>query len=126
MHPHTYWSHVTGINWFVHYPYGAQQISEVLDNQYGLGNFNASFLATDSIAAYGYQVIPLVTLALALVYLFLNGAGRNINRSVLAMMMVMPALMFNERAFATSLLTGAILFFIFYLAWMPESWRSPS
>ena len=124
-HPHTYWSHITGINWFVHYPYADQQISQVLDDQYNLGNFNASFLATDTIAAYGYQVMPLVSLAMAAVYVFLNSAGRNIRGSVLAMMMVMPALMFNERAFMTSLLTGAIIFFFFYLAWMPESWRDP-
>lgn len=123
-HPTTHWSHITGINWFVHYPYGEQQISQVLNDQFGFGNLNASFLATDSIAAYGFQVIPLVTLGLALTYALLNSAGRNISRPILAMMMVMPALMFNERAFTTSVLTGGIVFFFFYLGWMPNSWRN--
>jgi hypothetical protein len=123
-HAPTYWSHITGINMFVHYPYGGQQIAEVLNNEYGLGNFNAGFLSTDSIGSYGYEVIPLVTLVLAVIYVIFNSAARGIERKVLAMMMIMPALMFNERAISTSLLTGGIIFFIFYLAWMPNAWKT--
>jgi hypothetical protein len=125
-HPHTYWSHINGINWFVHYPYGSQQISEVMNGEYGTGNFNAGFMASDAIGAYSFEAIPLVTLLMVLVYMIMNSAGRRIERSVLAMMMVMPALMFNERAFSTSLLTGGIIFLFFYLAWFPEEWRQAS
>jgi hypothetical protein len=123
-HPTTLWSHITGINFFLHYPYGSQQIAEVLDKQYGLGNFNAGFLATDSIAAFGYEAIPIVSVAMALLYVVMNSTSRGIDKTVLMAMMVMPALMFNERAFATSLLTGGIIFFIMYLAFMPEAWRT--
>ena len=63
-------------------------------------------------------------MGMVVVYMFLNSAGRKIDGAVLAMMMVMPALMFNERSFATSLLTGAIFILFFYLAWMPDHWRN--
>lgn len=122
-HPTTSWSHISGVNWFVHYPY-YDQLSVVMNDQYGLGNLNAGFLSTDAIAAYGYEMIPLVTVVMALIYVILNTAARGIQRPALAMMMVMPALMFNERPLPTSLLTGAVIFFIFYLAWIPDIWRS--
>lgn len=122
-HQVTHWSHITGVDFFLHYPYGSRQIAEVLENQYKIGNFNASFLATDTVAAYGYEVMPLVTLAMALFYVLMNSVSRGIDKRAILVMMIMPALMFNERAFATSLLTGGIIFFMFYLSWIPKSWR---
>ena len=120
-HTYTFWSQITGIDFFLHYPYG-DTIAIQMQNQYGLGNYNASFLATEGVASYGYQAIPLASAAVAVLFMVLNTAARGIPPRILVLMMVMPCLMLNERPLGTSLLTGGILFLIFYLAWLPRHW----
>ena len=118
-HPATYWSHINGVNVFLHYPY-ATSVAVVLDNTYGLGNYNASYLSTDAVAAVGYGGIPLASAALGLVLAAANAAGRGLGRIFLGISMIMPAVMLLERPLTTSLLTGGIGFLILYLAWTPR------
>ena len=125
-HPHTYWSHITGIDYFIHYPYGNHSVAIEMENAFGLGNFNASFLATEGIEAYGYEALPFVSAAVGAVFILLNTAARRFGPQVLALTMIMPSLMIDERPFGTSLLTGGIMFLIVYLAWMPRSWLNRS
>jgi hypothetical protein len=121
-HPHTYWSHVSVADLFVHYPYGHDTIAFVLQDYYTLGNYNASFLATDAIAAYGYQALPFVGLVVGLVFAVLNTAGRGFGVTARATLMVMPSLALQNIPLATTLLTYGIGFLVLYMAWMPRSW----
>ncbi len=125
-HPHTYWSHISGIDYFVHYPYADDTIAIQLEKTYALGNYNSGFLASDAIEAYGYQALPVVGLVVGLFFAVLNTAARGFGPRFLVLLMVMPALYFDERPLATSLLTGGIGFLILYLAWMPRSWLARS
>ena len=121
-HTHTFWSQITGVDFFLHYPYGDHTIAIEMQRRYELGNYNASFLATEGIASDGYEAIPFASAALAFAFVLLNTATRGIPPRILVIMMVMPCLMLNERPLSTSLLTGGIIFLIFYLAWLPRSW----
>lgn len=123
-HTHTLWSQITGLDFFLRYPYGDHTVAIEMQRRYDLGNYNASFLATEGIASYGYQAIPLASAALAFVFILLNTATRSIPPRTLVIMMVMPCLMLNERPLSTSLLTGGIIFLIFYLAWLPRRWMA--
>jgi hypothetical protein len=118
-HPPTYWSHINGVNFFLHYPYSGS-IAEELKKAFDLGNYNASYLSTDAIAAVGYEGIPLASAALGLVFMLANAAGRGLNRVFLGVTMIMPAVMLLERPLTTSLLTGGIAFLILYIAWTPR------
>lgn len=121
-HPHTYWSQITGINFFLHYPYGDHTVAIEMQRSYGLGNYNASFLSTEGVESFGYQAIPLASAVLGGVLVMLNTAARGIPPRVLPLIMVMPCLMIDERPLGTSILTGGIIFLIFYLAWIPRNW----
>ncbi|MBN9589576.1 MAG: hypothetical protein BGN85_06770 [Alphaproteobacteria bacterium 64-11] len=121
-HPVTYWSHITGLNAFLHYPYGDHTIAIEMDRAYALGNYNSSFLATEAIGSYGYQALPAVGIVVATFFILLNTSTRDIPVRILILMMIMPALMLDERPLGTSLLTGGIIFLVFYLAWLPRSW----
>lgn len=125
-HPVTYWSQISGINFFLHYPYGDHTVAIEMQREYGLGNYNASFLSTEAMESYGYQALPLASGALGFFFILLNTAARGIPPRMLALIMVMPCLMIDERPLGTSILTGGILFLVFYLAWMPRSWLPTS
>lgn len=122
LHPHTYWSHISIADLFVHYPYGEKTIAYVLQDYYILGNYNANFLATDAIAAYGYQVLPLAGLAVGTAFMVLNTAARGFGVTALAALIAMPAFALQNVPFATWLLTYGIGFLVLYLAWMPREW----
>lgn len=121
-HPHTYWSHITGINYFLRYPYGDHTIAVEMQRAFSLGNYNASFLASDAIEAYGYQAIPLAALAVGLTFMLLNTASLGFKPITLAVIMMMPSILISNIPFATSLLTSGILFLALFMAWMPKSW----
>jgi len=121
-HPHTYWSHITGVNYFIRYPYGDHTIAVEMQRAFSLGNYNASFLASDAIEAYGYQAIPLAALAVGLAFMLLNTTSLGIKPITLAVIMMMPSILISNIPFATSLLTSGILFLALLMAWMPKSW----
>ncbi len=121
-HPHTFWSHITGFNFFMRYPYGDHTVAIEMQRAYELGNYNASFLATDAIEAFGYQALPIVGLFVAAAFIFLNTASRGFGVRALALLMVMPAIAVANIPFATTLLTDGIGFLGLYMAWMPRAW----
>jgi len=125
-HEHTYWSHITGINFFVDYPYGDHTVAIEMERFYGLGNYNSSFIATEGIASYGYQALPVVSLVVGALFVIMNTAARGIGPQVLALLMIMPGLLIDERPLGTSLLTGGLIFLVLYLAWMPRNWLARS
>ncbi len=125
-HPHTFWSHITGVNFFLRYPYGDHTVAVEMQRAYELGNYNASFLATDAIEAYGYEALPIVALFVAATFIFLNTASRGFSTRALAVLMVMPAFAVVNIPFATTLLTEGIAFLGLYMAWMPRAWLARS
>jgi hypothetical protein len=121
-HPHTYWSHISIVDLFVHYPYGENTMALQMQSNYGLGNYNASFLASDAIGAYGYLALPFVGLAVGLIFILFNTAGRGFGTTSRAVLTVMPALALQNIPLATTLLTNGIALLILYMAWMPRTW----
>jgi hypothetical protein len=121
-HPVTYWSQITGVDFLLHYPYGDHTVAIEMQRRYGLGNYNSSFLATEAIESYGYQALPVASALVAILFVAINTGTKAIRPAILALMMFMPCLMIDERPFSTSLLTGGIIFLVFYLAWLPRSW----
>lgn len=121
-HIHTYWSQISGLDFFLHYPYGNHTIAIEMDRRYGLGNYNSNFLATEGIESYGYHALPIASAMVSAAFTFLNTAARGIPPRILAVMMIAPALYIDERPFVTSLLTAGLFFLLLYLAWFPRTW----
>ena len=128
-HPLTYYSYVTGVNWFVPYPYqyplgmeisianGADVLTGSFNNQ------NAGFWATDGIGAIGLPGIIVISLLIALVFYCLDSVSSSHKPSIVALFLSQYVLMLINTSFFTSLITGGLVFFflVFYL--MPP-WRS--
>jgi len=122
-HPHTYWSHISGINYFLHYPYGSHTVAVEMDRHFQLGPYNASFIASDAIEAYGYQALPFVALVVGAFFVVLNTCGRGIGILTMSLLVVLPSIAITNIPFSTIMLTNGVFFLMLFMAWMPQSWR---
>jgi hypothetical protein len=63
-----------------------------------------------------------VGLAVGLIFILFNTAGRGFGTTSRAVLTVMPALALQNIPLATTLLTNGIALLILYMAWMPRTW----
>jgi hypothetical protein len=125
-HPLTYYSHVTGVNWLIPYPYahpigvelGIMATGEI-DN-----NLNANFWATDGLAAAGLTGVVCISMVMAFVFYGLDCISSSHKPSIVAVCLSQYIMILTNVSFFTSLVTGGLLWFflIFYLM-PPESMR---
>jgi hypothetical protein len=112
INPHTYFSNNNIISLFIEYPYGDYSIGQVVQlflvqsDKVDIGNFNASFLATDGMAALGVVGMPvasvLAALALRLMSCFIPPERTN----VMVAAGVVFILSLANSSLLTSLVTG--------------------
>ena len=130
-HPLTYYSHINAVSLFIPYPYGAQVGQEVglfLMPGSVLFNANASFWATDGMAALGYVGI---VIAGALFRVFILVVDAAIPRRVLpaACAAMVPTLVgvANFSLFTNLLSGGAALLILLFYYWtnLQEHQRAP-
>jgi hypothetical protein len=119
-HPLTYWSHINFISSFVHYPYG-EPLSLVMAEAYGLGNYNASFLETDGLAAAGTVALPLVSIVFGLILTGLNSCMRNLNLTICAIVMAGPSIQLIDTGIGPSLLTNGLALLAIFLLFAPRN-----
>jgi hypothetical protein len=123
-HQYTYWSHINVVSWIVEYPY-AQPMPVVLQNTYGLGNYNAGFIMTDGLQAAGVAGIGLACLAVAGVIIALNSAAAGLGMRYLAVALCTALIGVNDISFATWLVTGGIAPMFLLFLYAPRGAESP-
>lgn len=123
-HPHTLFSHITGVNWFVEYPYD-QPIPLMIRDYYPGGNQNANFWAQDAVAGMGIWAIPAVSLIFGIVLVLVNSVSSGLDPRFSSTACSLVAQRFSDGTLATGLLSGGLMLTIFLLALAPRAQYSP-
>jgi hypothetical protein len=115
-HDHTYFCQLSFLKRIVDCPYD-EPLSVVMSKAYGLGNFNASLLATEGVASVGLIFAPLVILACGLVISVGNRVSSGLPPRFILMSGALLPLVFLNVPLTTALLTGgaAFLFLLWYV-----------
>jgi len=119
-HPLTYWSHINIITNFVSYPYAAP-LSLVMADAYGLGNYNASFLETDGLAAAGTTALPFVSILFGLMLMGINSCMSKLNLTVIAIVAAGPSIALMDTGIGPSLLTNGLAPLAILLLFAPRT-----
>lgn len=122
--PHTYLSHSIVGRFLVDYPYGDYSVGEVVGlfllPAFGRNilEYNANFLATDGIAAFGLVGVPVAAFVLGLVLVILSRAVPRAKTGVAAAMSVPFLMSVSNGSLFASMLTGGglLLVLLIYLS----------
>lgn len=119
--PLTYFSHIKGVNWFVHYPYSHPIGQEIGLAYAGTTDLDATahFWAADGIGGWGLPGIVLVSVLCALVFWALDSASRRHDPRFAALVTSFAALNLANISIFTTLLSGGLGLLIVGLHFMP-------
>lgn len=114
-HQLTHFCQITFMKWFIDCPY-PQSLALTLQN-YGLGNINASLLATEGIASVGPMLAPLSVSACGLVIALGNRLSSGLPPRVILISSGVLVQAFINVPFTITMVTfgGAILFLLWYV-----------
>jgi len=119
--PHTLYSHVRGVNWFVHFPYERTAALEI-GSVYMGGNDadpTAHFWAIDGIGALGLPGVLLISAFCALVFWALDSAAQKHDPRLAALVTCYAAYNIANISIFTSLYSGGLAILILSLYLMP-------
>ena len=129
--PHTFYSHVRGVNWFVHFPYERTAALEI-GSVYMGGNDadpTAHFWAIDGIGALGLPGVLLISAFCAVVFWALDSAAQKHDPRLAALVTCYAAYNIANISIFTSLYSGGLAILIFALYLMPAEavarWKEP-
>jgi hypothetical protein len=129
--PHTFFSHVRGVNWFVHFPYERTTALEI-GSVYMGGNDpdpTAHFWAIDGIGALGLPGVLLISAFCALVFWVLDSAAQKHDPRLAALVTCYAAYNIANISIFTSLYSGGLAVLILALYLMPAEaaarWKEP-
>jgi len=125
--PHTFFSHVRGINWFVHYPYQKSVAMEIGSVYMGPNDPDptAHFWATDGIGGMGLPGILLVSLLCAALFWALDSASQRHDPRLAALATAYAAYNIANISLFTSLFSGGLALLIVLLYLMPPQSERP-
>lgn len=115
-HDYTYFCQISFLKPLVDCPY-KEQLSVVMQNAYGLGNFNASLFATEGIASVGLALSPVAVFICGLIISIGNRVSSELPaRFVLLSSAMLPQIFLNVPLTTTLLTNGAAsLFLLWYI-----------
>lgn len=121
-HPTTNLSHLSGIRWFIRYPYD-------LDIPFTLGYFyyaapvgnNSGMWATDAIGGFGAWAIPLVSLVASGIFWALDSCAEGLDPRFVALIVAYIGTTLANVSLGTTLLSGGLSLLLIVLALMPRS-----
>jgi hypothetical protein len=119
--PFTYYSHVTGVNWFVHYPY-ANFIGLEIGSFYQSGSdldATAHFWATDGLEALGLSGVLLISVFCSLIFWVLDSAAKRHDPRLAALIATYAAYNFANISIFTTLFSGGLTLLIIFLYILP-------
>jgi hypothetical protein len=108
--PVTYYSHVTGVNWFVNYPYQNFIGLEVGDFYHAGSNLdaNAHFWAMDGLEAVGLPGVLLISVFCGLVFWALDSAAKRHDPRLAALVTTYAAVNMANISIFTTLFSGGL------------------
>jgi len=115
--PLTYYSHVTGVNWFVHYPY-ANFIGLEIGSFYQTGSdldATAHFWAMDGLEALGLPGVLVISVFCALVFWALDSAAQRHDPRLAALVITYATYNLANISMFTSLFSGGLILLILFL-----------
>lgn len=121
--PYTWFSHITGVNWFITYPYD-EVPALVIKEFYPGGNQNASFWTQDAVAGAGVAAIPYVSLVFCVVLVLVNTSARGLDLRFAATAFSMSAQRFSDGSLPTALLSGGLALLILMIWIAPRAGRT--
>jgi len=125
--PMTHYSHVTGVNWVIPYPYQNPLGIEV--GSYYSGDptldANAHFWATDGLAAWGLSGIVLVSLLCACVFLLLDSVSHKHDIRLTSLLVSFAAVNLGNVSVFTTLLSGGLGLLMLTLVALPQGMSRP-
>ena len=119
--PHTFYSHIKGVNWFVHFPYERTAALEI-GSVYMGGNDadpTAHFWAIDGIGALGLLGVLLISAFCGLVFWLLDSAAQKHDPRFAALVTSYAAYNIANISIFTSLYSGGLAILILALYLMP-------
>jgi len=120
-HPHTFWSHLTGINQVITYPY--RETLGVTIGYYFLGNpdlnANANMWVTDGVAAAGLPGIIIISIVGGIVFWLIDSVSQRHSIWFGSLILTYSALNLANVSLFTTLVSGGLLGMIAMLAFMP-------
>ncbi|MEO1950451.1 hypothetical protein [Thioclava sp.] len=122
-HPLTYMSNVSGVSYFVHYPYD-RPLGFVIGTSIIGGdgfNANAGFLITDGIAAFGLAGMPMAAFLAALLLVFINMVSARTNLVFICIALTPFCLATANTSFLTAFVTGGGLVATILASKLPAS-----
>jgi hypothetical protein len=119
--PHTFYSHVKGINWFIHFPYDRTAALEIGSVFMGSPDADptAHFWAIDGIGAMGLSGILLISIFCAVVFWVLDSASQRHDPRLAALVTCYAAYNIANISLFTSLFSGGLAVLILGLYLMP-------
>ena len=117
--PHTYWSHINIVSKYVDNPYDSP-LALVMNNAYRLGNYNASFLETDGLAAAGTVALPWICAFFGLVLVFLNSCLRGLGVRVIGLVIAGSCIVLMDVGIGPALLTNGLVLVALILLFAPR------
>jgi hypothetical protein len=119
--PLTYYSHVTGVNWFIHYPYANYSGLEVGSFYHAGSDLDATapFWAMDGLEAIGLPGVLLISVFCALVFWALDSASQRHDPRLAALITTYAAYNFANISIFTSLFSGGLILVICCLYLLP-------
>jgi hypothetical protein len=120
--PFTLFSHVTGINWVLHYPYSypiGMEIGLAYQGTTGLDQ-TGSFWAMDGLAGLGLAGVLLVSGICAVVFWCLDSVSQGHDPKLPALMATYEAYNLANISLFTSLWSGGLGAMVILLYWMPR------
>ena len=120
--PHTFFSHVRGVDWFVHYPYQKSVAMEIGSVYMGPNDPDptAHFWATDGIGGLGLPGILVVSALCAAVFWALDSASQRHDPRLAALVTTYAAYNISNISLFTSLFSGGLAVLIVLLYLMPS------
>jgi hypothetical protein len=120
-HPLTLGSHVTGLNWFIQYPYDLDIPRTIGYYFYGHElTANASFWAQDGLASLGVVGIVIVTFFAAFIMWLLDSAAQGLESRFVITSLIGTIVSFTNTSLFTTLLTSGLGLFIIACVLMPR------
>lgn len=125
--PFTYWSHIKGVSWFVHYPYQYPVGQELGIAYAGTTALDATthFFATDGIEAAGLPGVLLIAVFCAFVFWVLDSAAQGHDPRLAALITTYAAYNLSNISIFTSLLSGGLGLLILVLYLMKPAAGAP-
>jgi len=120
--PLTYYSHVTGMNLLVEYPYDRSIGEEVGFDMYNSNevNWNANFWATDGLAALGLPGIIVISLVAGFLFWILDSVAQRHDPVFAAVVCCYAAANIGNTSLFTSFVSGGLGFLVVLFFFMPK------